>query len=200
MELSRSIVETKASEYAEVEPLYTVEAEQIELFADTVSGGQFGWRDVEWIVQWYFRRYLGAYPDAERRSTEAAFRENDFDAVVETLTAVVETAAPTAQVDTDTEAMLDRLTSLSGVDVPIASAFLQFLFPDRYVVVDERLWGELESIGAIDRSYPDPPSVEAYRLFQSACAELADRFGVDGWTVYRALWRLSTERSIDAST
>jgi len=182
MELTRSLVEATAEEYREVEPLYAVEREHVELLPETFRGDEYGWRDVEWVVQWYFRRHLGAYPDAERRATESSFRDNDFGDVVDALDAIVETPSVADR--------LDRLTTLAGVDVPVASAFLLFAFPDRCVSVGSREWAALRAAGELDRPYPDAPTAEDYLAYHELTADLADRFDVDAWTLYRALWRL----------
>lgn len=185
MEFTRSLVETKVREYREMEPLYAVEQEHVEMLYETFKGGQYGWRDVEWVVQWYYRRHLGGYPDAERRAAEAAFRKNDFEKVTDVLGAVLERS--------DVAAKLDRLTTLDGVDVPVASAFLLFAFPEEYVTVGEREWNALREADELESSYPDPLSVDDYLRFHEGCRNLADRFDVDGWTLYRVLWRIGKE-------
>lgn len=185
MDLTRSLVDEKAQEYREVEPLYAIEQEHVEMLPETFSGEEYGWRDVEWVVQWYFRRYLGAYPDDERRAAEESFRENDFREIVDVLGAVVEQRSVAER--------LDRLTTLVGVDVPVASAFLMFVFPDRYVVVGDRVWRALCEADELERSYPDAPSVDDYLTYHATCRDLVDRFDVDAWTLYRALWRMGDE-------
>lgn len=183
MELTRPLVEAKAAEYEREEPLYAVEAEHVGMLPEALRDGEYGWRDLEWVVQWYFRRYLGAYPDEGRRAAEEAFRDNDFEDVSEALSLAVSRD--------DTAGKLDGLASLDGVDVPVGSAFLLFLYPERYVVVDERVWEVLHEAGEVDVAYPDPPSVEGYLTFDGACRDLMDRFDADAWALYRALWRLA---------
>lgn len=182
MELTRSLVEAKAEEYAEEEPLYAVEAEQIETLPTAFDSGEFGWRDAAWVVRWYYRRYLGAFPDDRRRAAEDAFGENDF----ETIRAAIDDVL----VAEDTGAKLDRITDLSGVDVPIGSAFLQFLDPDAYLVVGDREWAVLRAAGELSEPYPDPPAPAEYETYLGAARALADRYECDLWTLYRALWRL----------
>jgi len=182
MELTRSLVASTAEEYREVEPLYAVEREHVEMLPETFRGDEYGWRDVEWVVQWYFRRHLGAYPDAERRATESSFRDNDFGDVVEALGAVAGTDSIAER--------LDHLTALDGVDVPVASAFLLFVFPDSCVPIGSREWAALRTAGVLDRPYPDAPGVDDYLAYHEQIADLTDRLGVDAWTLYRALWRL----------
>jgi hypothetical protein len=75
----------------------------------------------------------------------------------------------------------------------VASAFLLFLSPERYVVVDERTWGVLHAAGELDDPYPAPPSEPDYLAFDAACTRLRERFDVDAWTLYRALWVLGGE-------
>ncbi|WP_336037609.1 hypothetical protein [Halobacterium yunchengense] len=185
MELTRDVVETRAAEYADEEPLYAVEREQVETFPDAVRDGEYGWRDAEWVLQWYFRRFLGAYPDAERRAVEAAFGENDYEALRDALDAAVSAEAVAARVD--------ALTGLAGVDVRVASAFLQFLFPERHVVVGDREWGVLVAADELADPYPDALDAADYETFDDACLALQQRLGVDAWALYRALWRLGAE-------
>ena len=184
MDLSRSLIEEKAREYASEEPFHTVEAEHVEMLPETFADDAFGWRDAEWVVQWYYRRHLGAYPDSERRDREARYGENDFGTVLETLPAVFDHST--------TADRLEILTSLAGIDVPVGSAFLQFMFPDRYVVLGEREWRTLVAAGELDGSYPNPPSIADYERFHAVCRNLLDRFDLDAWTLYRAIWRLGT--------
>lgn len=187
VDLTSAVVTERAREYEREEPLYAVEQDNMETFPSAFREGSLTWKDAEWIVWWYYRRYLGAYPDTERRAVEAAFRENDFSTVEE----VIET---TVEADDLTE-RVRALTTLRGVDVPIASAFLFYVFPEEYVVVGEREWGVLRAAGELDNAYPDPPSVEEYRTFVDTSREIASRLDTDFWTLYRALWRLGGERT-----
>lgn len=182
MALTRSTIEERAAEYAEEEPLSAVEEEAIETYPRAFAKGEFGRRDAEWVVQWHYRRFLGAIPDRERREAEERFEENERSAVRGAVAAAVDAD--------DLDERIDRLTRLEGVDVRVASAFLQFVDPGRYVAVDERTWGALRGAGELDDPYPGSPSIEEYRAFLAACRRVAEETGVDLWTLYRALWRL----------
>jgi hypothetical protein len=191
MHLTGSVIRTRAQEYAETEPLYDVEQQHVDMLPGTFAEGEYGRRDVQWVVRWYVRRYLGSYPDRERREIEEAFTDNDFEVVLDTLgEATTEMAKPLEA--------LTLLTDLKGVDTSVASAFLQFGAPERYVAIDERTWRVLRAAGELDEPYPDPPIVEAYRTFDEACRRVLDRTGVDAWTLYRALWRLWAAEFEDA--
>lgn len=190
MELTRSIVERKAAEYREQEPLYPVEREQLESLPSAFETGEYGWRDAEWVVRWYYRRHLGAIPDAERRAAEDRFGRNDVETVRNVVADVLETPDATTRVE--------RLTALEGVDVGVASAFLFFLAPDRYVVVGEREWQVLRAVTDLSDPYPDPPSIDAYETYLERCRSLAERLECDLWTLYRAIWRLRAAQNAES--
>lgn len=188
MELTPATVDELAANYETDQPLADVEDEHRELLPATFSSDSYGWRDVEWVVQWYFRRFLGAYPDDERRETETAIRETDFEDV--------QTAIGDAMAADETTAKLESLTSLSGVEVPVASAFLAFLEPERYLVVSPAEWRVLRAAGELDEPYPDPPSPADYERYLTRCRVVADRCECSLRTLYRALWQV---RRNDAS-
>jgi len=198
MELSESVVRDRAREYAASEPLYDVERQHVEMVPKTFVGDEYGRRDAQWIARWYFRRYLGEYPDRVRREREEEFRDNDFEDVVDALDAAVaavdveddaDDGEEPGTADRDVDAALAALTELDGVDVAVASAFLQFLDPSRFVAVDPRTWRVLVAAEELDGPYPDPPSAADYGRFDAACRAVMDATGVDAWTLYRALWR-----------
>lgn len=182
MELTPAIVAEKAEEYATEEPLYTVEAEHLESLGEAFAAGDFGWRDAEWVVQWYYRRYLGAVPNRERRSREDAYDENEYEAVRDALTEA-------AAID-EVEDQLVVLMALEGVDVPVASGFLMYLDPADRMVVGDREWAVLHDAGEIDASFPEPVTPGDYATYLATCHEVADRCDCSLWALYRAVWRL----------
>ena len=183
MALDCTRIESLAETYAESEPLYGVEAEHIETLPAAFAAGEYGWRDVVWIVRWHYRRFLGDYPDADRRDAEAAFEQNDFEDVRSAIGGAV--GAETVR------NALESLRSLGGVDIPVASAMLFFIHPEAYLVVGERAWTALETAEELSASYPDLLTVNAYERYLGACRTVAERCGCDLWTLYRALWRRS---------
>ena len=183
MELTPSLVASKGEEYRSSEPLFTVEQGQIETLPAALRERDFHWRDIEWVVRWYYRRFLGAYPHEERTAREEAFRENDFETVHETLEAVSRTA--------DVSERVERLTVLDGVDIPVASALLFFLDPNEYIVIGEREWNALRAVGELHEAYPDPPSAREYERYLATCRDVANRCECTMWALYRALWRLT---------
>ncbi|OVE83250.1 hypothetical protein [Natronolimnobius baerhuensis] len=184
MALTASTVRATAADYREHEPLYPVEQEQLETLPAALESGTYGWRDLEWIVRWYYRRSLGDVAHTERRAAEAAFRRNDFESVQAALEAVIATEPA------NVGARLERLTALKGVDVPVASAFLFVLEPERYIVVGEREWQALVAAGELAGDYPNPPTPADYERYLACCRDLCQRLECEMWTLYRALWRL----------
>lgn len=181
MELTRSTVEASAAAYRREEPLYSVEREALDVFPSMFSAGRFGWRDAEWVVRWYYRRFLGEFPQRERQAAESRFGTNDFETVQQRIVDAVTVS--------DVRTKVDRLTDLAGVDVPVASAFLMFTDPESYIVVGEREWTVLFRTEELDEPYPDPPSVSEYETYLETARNLTERFECDMWTLYMALWR-----------
>ncbi len=182
MDLTPDVVAEYTRTYPDVQPFSMVEDEHRELLPKMFADGDYGWRDPEWVVQWYGRRFLGGVPDQDRRALEDAYGDNDYEAVHDAISAAVEA-------DTAAE-MLAYLTELAGVDVPIGSAFCQFIDPENYVVVDARQWNGLSDAGDLDGSYPDPPTVADYERYLEAYRATAERCECSVWDLYRALWVL----------
>jgi hypothetical protein len=183
IDLTHERIAALADEYEEREPFDLVEREHTETLPRAFAEGDFGRRDAEWVVQWYYRR--GTVSDTERREAEERFLDNDYEAMVD----AIQGAATADSLDEK----LRRLMSLTGVDVPVASAFLAYTRPDEYVAVGEREWAALSAAGELDGSYPDSISPTAYRRYTRAVRSVADRTDHDRWTVYRALWRAGTD-------
>ena len=189
MGLETAEVEAAVEAYPDRQPLAAVERDHLELLPKAFAEGDFGWRDAEWVVQWYYRRFLGAFPDERRRAREDAYGENDYEAVRAAIDGAVE-ADRTAE-------RLEHLTALSGVGVEVGSAFLQFIEPEAYLVVSHREWGVLHAAGELDTVYPDPPTAADYERYLATCEALLDRCDCGLVAVYRALWVLGADRETD---
>ncbi len=84
-------------------------------------------------------------------------------------------------------AAVSVLCGLRGVNVPVASALLTVIDPDRYTVIDFRA---LEALGheTTDRS------VNFYLEYLRACRELAATHAISLRNLDRALWQWSRDR------
>ena len=188
MTLTAEDVDACVAAYREEEPLYPVEQDSVESLPKAFRTGEYGRRDVEWVVRWYFRRYLGAYPHGERRRTEDRFSDADFETVRDAVALAVE-AEPNEYRDA-----MDALTALPGVDLPVASAFLAFARPDRFIVVGDREWRVVSEHTELEESYPDPPSYAAYDRYLRETRDLANDLDCDLRALYMTLWRRWKER------
>lgn len=180
-ELTESLLREKAAEYERREPFSVVERERLETLPTAFARGSYAWKDAEWVVRWVSRRPLDGGP----RPAESAFRENGFDAVESAIDGAV--AAADAG---DDGAAVRALTALEGVDVPVASAFLHYVDPERYLVVDGPCRRALAPAGELEGPVDGATAVDDYRRYLEACRDLARGRGVDLLTVSRALWRL----------
>ena len=185
MELSPDVVRDEAESYPNRQPMFSVEKEHRSMLPNLLAGGDFGWRDAEWVVQWHFRRHLGAYPDRSRRDAESAYGDNDYEAVADALATALNTDG--------FEEKLAALTQLHGVDIKLASAFLHYLHPQEFLVVSGREWSVLEAAGRLEESDPDSLTVDKYSRYLEACRTVATTADCELRTVYQAIWMLSTD-------
>ncbi|GAB7091168.1 hypothetical protein JCM18237_14390 [Halorubrum luteum] len=122
MELTADDVERYVEEYRAEEPLYPVEQEGIETLPDALRAGEYGPRDAEWVVRWYFRRYLGEYPHDERAEIEDQFADVEMGRVkaaiadaADAIDDAVESETHTSESETHTsESETHTSESLSG--------------------------------------------------------------------------------------
>lgn len=187
MELESGAIDEYAAEYRAEEPLYPVERESIESLPDAFRAGEYGPRDAQWVVRWYFRRYLSAYPHDERTTIEDRFADVDMGRVKSAIAEAIE-AIDGNESDAHENA-LESLTRLPGVDVRVGSAFLTFLDPDSYLPIGEREWAVLRESGSLTEPYPSPPTIEEYGRFLEAARECADAVDRDLRTLHLAIWR-----------
>ena len=205
-------VDDHVETYRESAPFYPVESEAIASLPAAFRAGEYGNRDVEWVVRWYFRRAVTDVDHAERRAVEDAVADTEprelrgamWDAVdaLDGEGGEVGEDGPPAAPDGERphHRALDALSQIRGVDVGVASALLWFLAPEEYLVVGEREWAVVAALTAgarfearLDDAYPEPMTVEAYDRYLDAVAGLTDRLGVDPWRLYMVI------RSVDAT-
>ena len=185
MELSPDVVRDEAEKYPNRQPMFSVEKEHRSMLPNLLGDDDFGWRDAEWVVQWYFRRHLGAYPEKSRRDAESAYGDNDYEAVADALAAALNTE--------NLEEKLPALTRLRGVGIELGSAFLHYLHPQEFLVVSGREWSVLKAADRLEQSYPDSLTIDEYSQYLEACRTVATTADCELRTVYQAVWMLSTD-------
>ncbi len=143
---------------------------------ESIRNGDYSLANLETIVRWKSERvvhYLIANSEAQIRKVLAI------------------AASP----ETSTRDAINALTSLRGIDLPIASAILATIEPERYTVLDFRA---LEALGHARHN------VEFYAEYVAFCKHLADcgivqpQANLPGPTALhaleRALWEWSRSR------
>ena len=93
----------------------------------------------------------------------------------------------------DDRTAVEALIELSGVDVPVASAILTAIYPDRYTIIDFRA---LEALGTNTTNR----NVPFYLRYLRHCRETAEMYGVSLRQLDRALWQWSYERKQPKTT
>jgi len=183
-ELTRPVVERLCAEYERQEPFFTIEHERLETMPTAIREGSYGWKDVEWMVRWYYRRHLSSRYNARRKQVEEGFRSNEWDEVRDTLQAVVGLDDPVKR--------NARLATLEGIDVPVATGIQYFITPDEDMVMGEIEWSALEANDHIDQAYPPSPTSTTYARYLTACSHLCDDIGISFIQLQRALWRFAS--------
>jgi hypothetical protein len=79
------------------------------------------------------------------------------------------------------------LVGLNGVQVPVASAILTAIYPERFTIIDFRA---LEALGLTNANV----SIGFYLDYLAACRKLAREHKLSLRTLDRALWQWSKER------
>lgn len=126
------------------------------------------WSDLVHVVAWKTPRSKGY------------FERNDPDVVDGVLDDVLETPSTIGKVT--------LLNELSGVRTTMASAFLLFIDPEEYTVIDWRAGKSLAKHGYRSSPLPVSPTEEQYEDYLALCRKIADENGVDLRTLDRALW------------
>jgi hypothetical protein len=86
---------------------------------------------------------------------------------------------------------LKSLVGLQGVGVPVASAIMTAIFPERFTIIDFRA---LEALGAKRFS---TSSINRYLEYVSFCVALSVEWGMSLRELDRALWKWSEKQGAD---
>lgn len=110
--------------------------------------------------------------------------EKNSDSYVEELTGISFTTK-------EDRLRIEVLTLLNGVQWPVASAIMHFVFPENYPILDFRaLW----SLGV---EKPPVYNYPFWKEYTDTCRALAKASNVDLRTLDRALWQYSKENQSD---
>jgi len=130
------------------------------------------------ILHWKLRGQYGRQRKRRRANTEA---------VIRTVTGVALTITHTDE-EYELELRMGILSTLRGVSVPVASAVLALVFPERYAVIDFRGWRQV--FGSEKRTF----SISDYKKYLGELKQLAAELGWMVQEVDLAVWD-TTERT-----
>lgn len=137
---------------------------------ELIRKGQYTFKNLAIICEWKTRG---------RRRTLLA--ENKEEEVADTLRLALDAKSDRAAIAV--------LTGLSGVQVPVASAIVTAIYPERFTIVDFRA---LQALGVTNAVI----TVDFYLKYLEACSKLAKESRVDLRMLDRALWQWSKEKSL----
>ncbi len=89
---------------------------------------------------------------------------------------------------------LESLVALHGVSVPTASAALTLIDPERYGVIDIRVWRVLHAVGAVDQNPRGANfTTTQWERFLAVIRDLSARHGVSARAIERTLFAIHVE-------
>ena len=183
MDLGRRVLEQQEPLYAEEEEMYEDEVARLESLPTAFEEDEWTHEDLEWIIEWKVRVF-----------TKPTLKHLDKNGDEE-IRARINEAVHESNIRTKVEA----LTSLSGIGVPVASAILLFINPDRFTVIDKRAWNVLRETGYLGQELSEEPTVDEYLLYLGACWAIANEYDVSLRTLDRALWVLDIKEDRTSS-
>lgn len=172
MAISREQVLDAAEHYSEEEGSYDEEVAQLDRLPGAFAAGSWKLEDLEWIVDWKSDRFSGTNVDDLNKNPEARINR-----VIEE---VLDTNAPIQKVE--------KLRQLTGVQTRMASAFLLFMNPSAYTVLDVKAWKTLQDNRYLDRGLSEEPDANDYIHYLGVCHALANEIDVELRTLDRAIW------------
>jgi thermostable 8-oxoguanine DNA glycosylase len=96
--------------------------------------------------------------------------------------------------DYELELQIGILTCLRGVGVPVATAILALVFPEKYAVIDFRGWRQV--FGENKTTF----SIGDYKRYLAKLRPLAAELDWSVQEVDLAIWELDLKKSIESST
>jgi thermostable 8-oxoguanine DNA glycosylase len=177
MDFDHDLITSKAEEYWELapdSPRYQEEEEpKLDELPTKFENHNWDWDDLIWIYRWKSPRSIGD------------FKQNDPERVDKVFSKVVDTSSTRRKL-----ALLKE--EVNGLRVPTGSAFLLFMNPEKYTVMDSNAGEFLQQQGYLP-TYSDDPSYEEYINYLDVCRGIADDCDVELRTLDRALWVLGKQ-------
>lgn len=136
--------------------------------------------ELQEILKWKLRGQFGRQQKKRETNTNA-----NVIAITQAAFAVIH-----SDKDFETSLKLKLLSTLSGVEVPVASAILTLCFPKQYSVIDFRNWRQVYKTERQKTTYSTKEYVEYLRTIKN----LAKEFNVTPQEIDLAIWQMDIER------
>jgi hypothetical protein len=138
-----------------------------------IRNGDLSKENLRVIYRWKMqsRRYLG--------QEQKYFDKNSDEAVANVLRATINAVDR----HRDTERAFRELQSLKGIGLPVASAILTAVFPDRFTVID------IMAFRALGVPEETPLSIPLYLRYLAYCGQQAERLAISLRDMDRAIWQ-----------
>jgi thermostable 8-oxoguanine DNA glycosylase len=135
--------------------------------------------DFENILKWKLRNQFGR---------QLNLRQLNTDEIIRKITKLVFEIEHSSD-NYETELKLRILTSIKGVEIPIASAILTLTNPDKYAVIDFRVWRQLFGIR---KSYY---TMTDYLKYLGVIKELSIKYDLKLQQIDMAIWQYDIEQN-----
>ena len=128
--------------------------------------------DFEMILRWKL---------AQQYKRQSELRKGNTDKIIRKVTSVALNISHEEE-DYEIDLRLNLLMSLRGVGLPVASAILTLVYPDKYAVIDFRGWNQL--FGEKKQSF----TISDYKKYLREIRKLAGELGWTPQEVDLAIW------------
>lgn len=135
--------------------------------------------DFDRILRWKLRNQFGR---------QLNLRQVNTDEIIQLITKLVFLIEHPSK-DYEAELKVKILTSIKGVEIPIASAILSLTNPDKYAVIDFRVWRQLFGL---KKSYY---TMSDYVKYLGRIKELAIKYDLEMQQIDMAIWQYDIEQN-----
>jgi thermostable 8-oxoguanine DNA glycosylase len=94
------------------------------------------------------------------------------------------------------DAKVQRLLSIPGIGIPIASAILAVCYPEQFTILDRRVWETLKEASVEGLTPGFPQDAAGYLQYCQACSHNADKARLSLRDLDRALWAKNWEKDL----
>lgn len=147
----------------------SLKSQRIPMFLDNI--------DIEKVFKWKLRSQFGR---------QKILRQSNTDEVIQKVTSLAFGIEHTDN-DYEIELKLKILSSLRGVEIPVASAILTLVYPDKFAVIDFRVWKQLFKVKKSSYTTKD------YLKYYQKAKYLSEKYNLSLQQIDMAIWQYDKE-------